>query len=103
MPSHRVELVNRGVVLSVPENQTILDAAEQAGLPLPVGCRYGACITCAAKLIDGKIDQPQALCLKPDQLEAGFVLLCVAYARSHCQLEVGVESQQPLYRNPFQG
>jgi ferredoxin len=39
--------------------------------------------------------------LRPEQIEAGYVLLCVAYARSHCQFEVGLESQRDLYVNPF--
>jgi len=30
------------------------------------------------------------------------VLLCVAQPRSDCTLDVGVESHDRLYRNPFQ-
>ncbi|MBD2120450.1 2Fe-2S iron-sulfur cluster binding domain-containing protein [Trichocoleus sp. FACHB-262] len=102
MKTYRVELVNRDrVTLEVPENQTILEALEQAGIQLPVGCRYGACVTCAAKLLQGEIDQTQQQCLKPAQLAAGFVLLCIAYPRSDCQLEVGRECQNSLYINPF--
>ena len=31
----------------------------------------------------------------------GYVLLCVARAVSDCRLEIGVESHNKLYRNPF--
>lgn len=98
---YTVELVNRGAAIPVAEDQHILTAVEAAGLRLPVGCRIGACITCAARLIQGQIEQPQARCLKPEQLAAGYVLLCVAYPRSDCRFEVGLESQTALYRNPF--
>lgn len=102
MKNYRVELFNRDrITIEVSENQTILDAVEQAGLRLPVGCHYGACITCAAKLLQGRVDQSQALCLKQDQMDAGYVLLCVAYPRSNCQFEVGTECQNTLYINPF--
>jgi ferredoxin len=102
MKTYRIELLNReGFSVEVPEDRYILEAIEQAGLRLPVGCRYGACITCGAKLIRGEVDQSQAICLRPEQIEAGYVLLCVAYARSHCQFEVGLESQRDLYVNPF--
>lgn len=102
MKIYQVELVNRDrITISVSENQTILEAVEQAGMRLPVGCRYGACITCAAKLIQGEVDQTQQRCLKPAQLATGFVLLCIAYPRSDCQLEVGRECQNSLYTNPF--
>jgi ferredoxin len=104
MKIYQVELVNRDrLILEVPENQTILEAVEQRGMLLPFGCRYGACITCAAKLIQGEVDQAQQRCLKPAQLAAGFVLLCIAYPRSNCQLEVGRECQNSLYINPFKG
>ena len=38
--------------------------------------------------------------MKP--LHDGYVLLCVARPRSDCTLDVGVESHDKLYRNPFQ-
>lgn len=102
MKTYQIELLNRdSFTLEIAEDRYILEAVEQAGLPLPVGCRYGACITCAAKLISGKVDQLQAVCLKPEQIKAGYVLLCIAHARSHCQFEVGVECQKDLYLNPF--
>lgn len=52
MKTYQIELLNRdSFTLEIAEKQYILEAIEQAGLFLPVGCRYGACITCAAKLI----------------------------------------------------
>lgn len=98
---HRIELVNRNLTIAVPADQYILEAIESAGLRLPVGCRYGACITCAARLLSGKVNQPLAVALKPAQAAAGYVLLCIATAQSDCQFEVGFESQTELYRNPF--
>jgi ferredoxin len=102
--TYKIELVNRNQFsIEVSDNQYILNAAEAAGLRLPVGCRYGACITCAARLIEGKVDQSQAVALKPIQEEMGYVLLCIAYPRSDCKFEVGVECQNQLYINPFKG
>jgi ferredoxin len=101
--SHSVTLVNRGDrTATVREDQTILEAFEALGEVLPFGCRYGACITCAARLIAGEIDQSRGKALKQAQEDQGFVLLCIATPRSDCRLEVGVESQEGLYRNPFQ-
>jgi ferredoxin len=104
MDTYRVELVNRGgVTIDVAPDCPILDAIEASGLRLPVGCRTGICITCAARLIHGEVDRSGERCLKPDQIAAGYVLLCVAYARSDCRFEVGIESQTALYPNPFKG
>lgn len=99
---HRVELRNRGVTLEVAEDETILDAAERAGHTLPVGCREGRCITCAARLLRGEVAQDErATALRPEQEERGYVLLCVARPRSEVVVEVGRESQRELFTNPF--
>lgn len=102
MTIYQVELINRSnTILEVAENHYILDAVEATGLRLPVGCRYGACITCAARLIEGKVEQSQGVALKPAHEAMGYVLLCIAYPRSDCKFEVGVECQDKLYSNPF--
>jgi ferredoxin len=103
MEVHKVELVNRNFVLEIAEDEYILEVVEASGLRLPVGCRYGACITCAARLIEGKVEQSQAVALKSTQEAMGYVLLCIAYPRSDCKFEVGVECQNELYINPFKG
>jgi ferredoxin len=104
MKTYPVELVNRNnTVVEVAENQSILDAVEATGLRLPVGCRYGACITCAARLIEGEVEHSKAVALKPAQEAMGYILLCIANPRSDCKFEVGVECQDELYINPFKG
>ena len=68
MKTYKVELINRSnFVVEVAEDEYILAAVESAGLRLPVGCRYGACITCAARLVQGKVEQSQAVALKSAQ------------------------------------
>lgn len=82
-------------------DEPILDAAEAAGHVLPVACRYGGCITCAAKLISGSVRQPGATALNRRQAGEGYVLLCVARPKEDCVFDVGVESHDGLYENPF--
>ena len=96
-----VVLRNHGMTLTVAEDQPIYEAALAAGIQLPIGCRYGGCITCAAKLISGKVRQPNATALNRRQSKAGYVLLCVALPSTDCVLDVGVESHDELYQNPF--
>lgn len=87
--------------LTVAEDETIYDAALAKGIQLPIGCNYGGCITCAAKMISGKVRQPNATALNRRQSKAGYVLLCVAYPTADCVFDVGVESHDELYQNPF--
>ena len=98
---HKVTLRNRGVTLEVGEDEPIYEAALKTGLQLPIACRYGGCITCAAKMISGKVRQPNGTAVNRRQSQAGYILLCVARPRTDCVIDVGVESHDELYQNPF--
>jgi len=98
---HKVTLLNAELTLTVNEGESIYQAALKAGVQLPIGCDYGGCITCAAKLISGKVKQPGASALNKRQSQAGYILLCVAQPTCDCVIEEGVESHNQLYQNPF--
>ena len=99
--AYRVTLANRDRTFPAGQDETILEAAERAGLTLPAGCRSGRCITCAARLLAGRVDDSAGQALRPVQRNRGYVLLCVARARSDLVLEVSAESQRNLFDHPF--
>ena len=98
----QVELSNRGgISYKVQPRRPLLDSLREQGVDLPFGCKYGGCITCAAKLIDGEVDQRRQVALNNRQINDGYIILCVARPLSNLILEIGVESHDKLYRNPF--
>ena len=97
-----ITLANRaGASFRVDRRMPLLDALEACAVSLPYGCRYGGCISCAAKLLSGEVDQRAGVALNGRQLADGYVLLCIARPLGDCTFDVGVESHDRLYRNPF--
>lgn len=90
MTVYQVRLINPELgldrTIGVPDDQYILDMAEEAGLRLPAGCRQGDCSACVAKLIDGRVDQREQRFLKTAEMVQGYTVICVAYATSDCTL-----------------
>ena len=102
MTQYKVTLANRqGASYDVDARRPLLNTLREQGVDLPYGCKYGGCITCAAKLTEGEVDQRRQVALNNRQLANGYVILCVAWPKSDISLEIGVESHDKLYRNPF--
>ena len=102
MAIKKITITNRkNQTFEVSDRKPLLQELRNQGVDLPYGCEYGGCITCAAKLINGEVDQRSQVALNNRQINDGYVVLCVARPKTDCEIEIGVESHDKLYRNPF--
>lgn len=98
---YRVEILHQGTthVIEAAENQTILRAADEAGLNLPTSCGAGVCTTCAALITEGTVEQSDGMGVSLELQQEGYALLCVAYPRSH--LKIVTEKEDEVYQRQF--
>ena len=97
----KVELDKKTYNFSCPEDQNIVSAAKSNGIDLPSSCCSGVCTSCASLVIDGSVEQEDAMGLNDNLQEKGFALLCVAYPKSDLHIVVGDEVENNLYNDQF--
>jgi ferredoxin len=92
--AHRVELTHSAgkSVLEVPDDESILDVALDNGIEVPHDCKMGVCMNCAAKLVNGSVDQGAGM-LSDEVKENGYVLLCCAKAKGDLAIRVIPEEE----------
>eukprot|EP00252_Welwitschia_mirabilis_P026665 TRINITY_DN880_c0_g1_i1.p1 TRINITY_DN880_c0_g1~~TRINITY_DN880_c0_g1_i1.p1 ORF type:complete len:177 (-),score=29.02 TRINITY_DN880_c0_g1_i1:320-850(-) len=98
-PKHQVTVHDRrrGVVhkFTVPEDQYILQTAEEQNIRLPFACRHGCCTSCAVRVKSGELRQPEALGISTELKSKGYALLCVGFPNS--DLEVETQDEDEVY------
>ena len=76
-----VQHEGKSQILTVAEDCSILSAAKDAGIDLPYDCEMGVCLTCPAKVLEGKVDSTGTT-LDDSVVERGYALTCTTYPRS---------------------
>ncbi|MBN3851397.1 hybrid-cluster NAD(P)-dependent oxidoreductase [Paraburkholderia sp. Ac-20342] len=56
--------------------QTVLDAARQAGVRLASSCSQGMCGTCKVKLVSGQVEMKHSGGIRQREIDQGMALLC---------------------------
>jgi len=78
----------QGWTVLIAPGQSLLEAAQAAGVRLPRSCRNGSCRACRCKLLQGqvsyRVDWPGLLA---EEKAEGWILPCVAEAASDVTIE----------------
>lgn len=74
-----VHLKGEKIELAIPEGATILDVLVKEKYDPPYSCTAGACSTCMAKVISGKVTMDACYALDDDEVKAGYILTCQSH------------------------
>ncbi|MBX3042228.1 MAG: 2Fe-2S iron-sulfur cluster binding domain-containing protein [Candidatus Kapabacteria bacterium] len=75
----KIILYSEEIEFLVEPDETVLTAAQREGQDPPFSCQIGACSTCRAKLISGKVYMDERDSLTDEEIEEGYVLTCQAH------------------------
>jgi ferredoxin-NADP reductase len=76
--SFEVELAASGFSVTVPEDKSILEAVEDAGVPVLFSCQEGTCGTCETPVLDGVPDHRDSLLTDAERAANDTMMICVS-------------------------
>ena len=65
--------------ITMPKDQSILDAALENAMDAPYACKAGVCSTCRCRVLEGDVEMIANHALEDYEVEKGYVLSCQAY------------------------
>ena len=65
--------------MTLPKDQSILEAALENAMDAPYACKAGVCSTCRCRVIEGEVEMLANHALEDYEVEKGYVLSCQAY------------------------
>ncbi|WP_030897427.1 PDR/VanB family oxidoreductase [Streptomyces sp. NRRL F-5126] len=77
-----VELAQSGMTLTVPADRSVLEAVEDAGVPVLSSCREGTCGTCETGVLEGVPDHRDSLLTSEERAVGDVMFICVSRCRS---------------------
>ncbi|HET9620372.1 MAG TPA: 2Fe-2S iron-sulfur cluster-binding protein [Kofleriaceae bacterium] len=75
-----IEFQRTGTQVEAPAAQTVLEAAEDAGVAIPFECRSGICGQCKTRLVSGTVKMIAQDALTADDRARRVILACQAHA-----------------------
>jgi ferredoxin-NADP reductase len=84
--AHEVRCARSGLAMQAAPGQTLLEAAESAGVCIDSLCRAGVCGTCRTRVVNGQVDCDSTALGDADRQD-GYVLACVAHVQGDCEIE----------------
>ncbi|MCW2613533.1 MAG: ferredoxin [Frankiales bacterium] len=69
-----------GITVTVPEDRSILEVVQDAGVPALSSCLEGVCGTCETAVVEGEPDHRDSLLSEDEKAAGDFMMICVSRA-----------------------
>ncbi len=86
-PDRLVTFAVSGLTVRCAAEQTLLEVAEAAGIPMPSSCRDGTCGKCRTRLLSGRVDMRHQGGILQRHIDLGYVLSCCSRPLTDVVLE----------------
>lgn len=70
-----------GLTVTVPPDKSVLEALNDAGIPVPCSCQQGICGTCEVRVIDGEVDHRDSILSSAERAANQTMMTCVSRAK----------------------
>lgn len=77
-----VEIASTGQVVTIPTDQTIVEALEEAGVDVMYDCQRGDCGICQTTVISGEPDHRDVVLSEAERAAGDVIQICVSRAKS---------------------
>jgi ferredoxin-NADP reductase len=82
-----ITLKSRGETFECNADETVLQAAQRAGVRWPFSCASGVCGTCRTRKLAGEVEMNQGGGLRPREVAQGWVLPCCSKPLTDLELD----------------
>jgi ferredoxin-NADP reductase len=79
-----------GLTLTVPEDRTVLDILNEAGIEVPCSCQQGICGTCETRVVSGEVDHRDSILSSAERAANQTMMTCVSRAKAGSRLVLDI-------------
>jgi ferredoxin-NADP reductase len=79
-----------GLTLTVPEDRTVLDILNDAGIEVPCSCQQGICGTCETRIVSGEVDHRDSILSSAERAANQTMMTCVSRAKAGSRLVLDI-------------
>lgn len=88
MAAFNVVLRRSGWIVRVPQDQSVLETLDDAGIRVDSMCHNGLCGTCQTRVVSGHVDHRDSFLTDEERAGNQFMMLCVSRAVNGADIEL---------------